>query len=340
MTIINVKSVPVDIIVPKGAFDPKAKNYFGDRLEKAGYDLPVRRGCGRTGIVQGDVRFFASKEPANLKTRFEKNSDGCGVIFSANGIREAMLGMSNDTRGELTRVLTMRVGSCRMRIYSPQQSPVVTVDDLRGKRIETEFPNTLRELMKIWGLSDSDFTLNDTSGADEVAALDGCLAFDITESGNSAREIGYVVNESLPYPDQNTQIIEPASVPFQQITTDGYAWNLQSMAQVQRDKLGAFFYSLEMADRSKSFVSLKFIVPRDRLGEFEASDAFYAPTVAECVGRNDAVELDIWVPADEAAKVTWDLKKKEVQSIGKSLPIQVEPVTSEVWSVFQQFESK
>jgi ATP phosphoribosyltransferase len=87
---------------------------------------------------------------------------------------------------DVHELLRLGFGSCRLEAAVPEESAVVTLDDLAGASVATVYPRLARELLPV------DVTLVDVTGSVEIAPRLGLAdaIVDLVSSGNTLRTNG------------------------------------------------------------------------------------------------------------------------------------------------------
>ena len=91
-----------------------------------------------------------------------------------------------EKKARVTVSTKLGFGGCRLTLSVPQRSPIKTIRNLRGRRIATTYPSTLRQFLRAKGIRAEIVQL---SGSVEIApTLDVADAIcDITSTGTTAR---------------------------------------------------------------------------------------------------------------------------------------------------------
>ncbi|HAL54995.1 MAG TPA: ATP phosphoribosyltransferase [Bacteroidetes bacterium] len=91
-----------------------------------------------------------------------------------------------EKKARVTVLTKLGFGGCRLTLSVPQRSPIKTIRNLRGRRIATTYPSTLRQFLRAKGIRAEIVQL---SGSVEIApTLDVADAIcDITSTGTTAR---------------------------------------------------------------------------------------------------------------------------------------------------------
>lgn len=157
-------------------------------LQKSGRlqegSLELLRECGlKVDYRNGQLKVITSNYPAELL--FLRNSDipqyvADGVVDL--GIVGSNLLEENETQVDV--VLPLDFSKCRVSFAVPKNSEIKTAQDLRGKRIATSYPNTVRKYLLKEGIQADIHTI---SGSVEIApSLDlADVIADIVSTGNT-----------------------------------------------------------------------------------------------------------------------------------------------------------
>ncbi len=168
---------------------------------------------------------------------------------------------------DLSDLLDLGFGKCRLVLAAPEESAIATVEDLRGKSVATEFPRITRRYFEE---RDVDVSLVEVTGATELTPhVDMADAIvDITSTGTTLRmnRLGIVddVLESSARLFAREDVLDDPKV--EQIRTA-----LESV----------------LTANGKRYLMLN--APADRLDEIrEALPGLGGPTVMDIVGQGDA----------------------------------------------------
>ncbi|MBO4247732.1 ATP phosphoribosyltransferase [Halomicrobium sp. IBSBa] len=149
-----------------------------DLLERAG--LHVVDGADRqlyAETVDPDVTILYARA-ADIPEYVADGAADVGIT-GLDQVREA-------DPGNLTELLDLDFGSCRLVLAAPEDDAVETVYDFEGGRVATEFPNVTRRYFEEM---DVDVSITEVSGATEltphVDIADGIV--DITSTGTTLR---------------------------------------------------------------------------------------------------------------------------------------------------------
>lgn len=148
-----------------------------DLLERAG--LHLRDGAER--------KLYADTVDPEVTVLFARASDipeyvadgaaACGIT----GLDQA-----RESEADLTDLLDLEFGSCRLVLAAPEGGDITTVGDLAGRTVATEFPNITRQFFETHGVAPS---IVEVSGATEltphVEIADAIV--DITSTGTTLR---------------------------------------------------------------------------------------------------------------------------------------------------------
>ena len=145
----------------------------------------------------------------------------------------------------------------------PADSPLKTLEDLKGKRISSEMTNFTRRYFAERGI---DVLVEFSWGATEAKAAEGLVdaIVEVTETGSTIRAHGLKIIADLL--ESNPQLVaNPASMRD--------PWKREKLAQIERLLMGAL--------AAESQVGIKMNVRRDRLDEvIQLMPSLTAPTVA------------------------------------------------------------
>jgi len=156
------------------------------RLHDPSVDLLERAGLH---VVDGaDRQLYAETVDPDVTVLYARAADIPEYV--ADGAADVGITGLDQVReadpGNLTELLDLDFGSCRLVLAAPEDDPVETVYDFEGGRIATEFPNVTRRYFEEVGV---DVDITEVSGATEltphVDIADGIV--DITSTGTTLR---------------------------------------------------------------------------------------------------------------------------------------------------------
>jgi len=156
------------------------------RLHDPSVDLLERAGLH---VVDGaDRQLYAETVDPDVTVLYARAADIPEYV--ADGAADVGITGLDQVReadpGNLTELLDLDFGSCRLVLAAPEDAPVETVYDFEGGRIATEFPNVTRRYFEEM---DVDVDITEVSGATEltphVDIADGIV--DITSTGTTLR---------------------------------------------------------------------------------------------------------------------------------------------------------
>jgi len=156
------------------------------RLHDPSVDLLERAGLH---VVDGaDRQLYAETVDPDVTVLYARAADIPEYV--ADGAADVGITGLDQVReadpGNLTELLDLDFGSCRLVLAAPEDAPVETVYDFEGGRIATEFPNVTRRYFEEVGV---DVDITEVSGATEltphVDIADGIV--DITSTGTTLR---------------------------------------------------------------------------------------------------------------------------------------------------------
>mgnify|MGYP000457018565 FL=1 len=156
------------------------------RLHDPSVDLLERAGLH---VVDGaDRQLYAETVDPDVTVLYARAADIPEYV--ADGAADVGITGLDQVReadpGNLTELLDLGFGSCRLVLAAPEDDPVETVYDFEGGRVATEFPNVTRRYFET---VDVEVEITEVSGATEltphVDIADGIV--DITSTGTTLR---------------------------------------------------------------------------------------------------------------------------------------------------------
>lgn len=315
------------VIVPKsGITEGRGRNNLAGLLESAGYDK-VREGLDRQDTFrQGGICFRGIKDAPTLASQFRNSSEGMGVIMGLDVLMEAdLLARREGIRSDIRRVLYLGIGKCSMYVLAPEEAPVSTPEDLADRTVFTKYPAVFRQFLAAWKQrAKTEYVTGAEIRANENREK-SVAAFEIVESGGSARDNGLMIAGNLPYPKGSDIGISYAEEPIK-ISTNLYAANLGWMSEVQRQKIIELGLALESSLRRNAHVSFKFNVPRDIESRF-STFGMQGPTRSDVISV-DGTEysaLEICVPQDQMNAIRLELINRGAKDIITTTGLLAEP---------------
>jgi ATP phosphoribosyltransferase len=159
---------------------------------------------------------------------------------------------------DLTTRLSLGIGKCRLAICVPEEMPIKSTADLRGRRIATSFPNVTKRYLDGLGVEAHMVRL---SGSVEIMVTLGVAdaIVDLVETGSTL-----VANR--------LQIFEEIGV-YETVV-------VQNTDQRQSDLADRILRRLEGVVIARRYSLLGYNIPRDRLDEAETiTPGFNSPTI-------------------------------------------------------------
>ncbi|MDR1415706.1 MAG: ATP phosphoribosyltransferase [Odoribacteraceae bacterium] len=157
-------------------------------IQKSGrlYDdsLSLLKECG-IAINNGNDQLMAQASNFSLEVLFLRNSDIPHYV--EDGIVDlAIIGENTvvEKRAEVSRLIDLGFSGCRVSIAIPKSAEFTGIEWLRGKRVATSYPNTLRDFLSRNGI---DAEIHVISGSVEIAPNMGLAdaICDIVSSGST-----------------------------------------------------------------------------------------------------------------------------------------------------------
>ncbi len=322
-----MRSELATVIVPKsGITEGKGRNNLAGLLESAGYDR-VRDGLDRQDtFTQGGIRFRGIKDAPTLASQFRNAREGMGVIMGLDVLMEAdLLARREGIRCDIRTVLDLGIGNCSMYVLAPEEAPVSAPEDLADRTVFTKYPAVFRQFLSAWKQgAKTEYVTGAEIRANENRDKN-VAAFEIVESGGSARDNGLMIARNLPYPSGTDIGISYAERPMA-ISTNLYGANINWMSHAQRQKVTELGLALESSLRRNTFVSFEFMVSADRADSFNAF-GMKGPTVS-VVQSNDGQDwrsIKICVPQDDMNAVRLRLINQGAQGIVTTTGLLAEP---------------
>jgi phosphoribosyl-ATP pyrophosphohydrolase len=329
-----MSSSPLKVFVPKSAVtDSKSRNSLSGLLATAGYDRLSNVGLDRQDACeQGGIRFVGIKDASTLSEQMRRLQGSAGVIMGTDVLVEAdLMARVRGYRVEIQRVLDLGIGRCDFRILAPDERLVSDALDLEGHTIFTKFPYTAKRMMETLGQR---VMIEQVTGA-EIRANEArtlpVAAFEIVQSGQSARENRLVVPPGFPYPTSDQLDISYAEFP--KVATDLFSLNVSAITSRARDAFLELGLALESAMSSNEFTVFRFNVPTDRVALF-ANFGMRGPTVSQVIAKDGASwsALEISVSRASTNAVRRELVALNAKDILTEQGAQAEPdpTTSQV----------
>jgi phosphoribosyl-ATP pyrophosphohydrolase len=323
----------ITILLPKATFDPesKSRNAVGDLLKNAGYDSLFRQKLnGKDCIEQGDFRFQGIKGPNALLWQLLRfRNESVGLMMGTDIIAEAQLKSLErlGKRAEIERLLTLGVGQCRMRFLAPAEAPIQESRDLRDRLIFSKYPALTSRLLSAMNVS---ATVAETDGADtRVNELRDApwpvAAFEVVESGKTARENGLMIAEQLSLPSGNVLGLSPYSPDA--VQTDLFFTNRREISEYARGALRRLGLDLESAMTVHQFISFRFQVPKNRINAFRGL-GMRGPSIKDVLSDGESLAaLEVFVPVLEKSAMRERLMKLGATDLGSGEVMNVERST-------------
>lgn len=316
------------VIVPKSGIaktDGRNSN-LTNLFVNAGYDK-VLGGFNRQDVFeQDDIRFLGIKDAPTLSSQFRNSTNGMGVIMGLDVLMEADFSSRRDgVRFDIRKLLDTGIGACSMRVLAPEESPISSPQDFQNRTVFTKYPHVFRRLLRSWKqMANVEYVTGSEIRANENRTS-RVAAFEIVESGNSARENRLAIARDLPYPSGLEMGVPYAEIPMN-IATNIYAGNIDRLSEYQRGKLMALGLALESSLKRNTYVSFTFMVPTSRSQDFSGF-GMKGPTVSRVL--SDAVEewsaLEICVPEAQMNDVRLQLIERGAEGIVTKSGLQSEP---------------
>lgn len=348
MEIFTPSSELVTVLINKKSVEEGSRNSVIEYLSDAGYDVLRRKGFDRADrAVQNGIEFKGVKDARGVAFRLGMARQGVGTIIGDDVLLEADFAFRaeaqkrNDTQRDgvmivddrsqqanvssqaqkmqmsIRRVLTLDVGRCRERMLSPKERVLADIAALEDKTIFTKYPETLRTMLAVRGVTRT--RIIELTGAD-VCASDfpetGGFAFDIVESGTTARANGQDTGDALLYPNA-AQMGVAAYADFPNIATNLCGVNLEMMSERCLQIFEDFGRGLERSAKCEKAVSFRFCVDEEREKEF-AGFGMVGPTSSAVLtreGEKNKRALEICVPLSEQSAMASRLEEMGVQAL-------------------------
>lgn len=226
----------------------RLSDLIGDLLKQAG--LRFRR---------QDRGLFARVSDMDVDIVFLRTDD-IPVLCAEGAIDLGITGsdLVDEMAPDLTTRLSLGIGKCRLAICVPEDMPIKSTADLRGRRIATSFPNVTKRYLGGLGVEAHMVRL---SGSVEIMVTLGVAdaIVDLVETGSTL-----VANR--------LQIFEEIGV-YETVV-------VQNTDQRQSDLADRILRRLEGVVIARRYSLLGYNIPRDRLDEAEKiTPGFNSPTI-------------------------------------------------------------
>ncbi|HIF34212.1 MAG: ATP phosphoribosyltransferase [Pirellulaceae bacterium] len=226
----------------------RLSDLIGDLLKQAG--LKFRR---------QDRGLFARVSDMDVDIVFLRTDD-IPVLCAEGAIDLGITGsdLVDEMAPDLTTRLSLGIGKCRLAICVPEDMPIKSTADLRGRRIATSFPNVTKRYLDGLGVEAHMVRL---SGSVEIMVTLGVAdaIVDLVETGSTL-----VANR--------LQIFEEIGV-YETVV-------VQNTDQRQSDLADRILRRLEGVVIARRYSLLGYNIPRDRLDEAETiTPGFNSPTI-------------------------------------------------------------
>lgn len=226
----------------------RLSDLIGDLLKQAG--LRFRR---------QDRGLFARVSDMDVDIVFLRTDD-IPVLCAEGAIDLGITGsdLVDEMAPDLTTRLSLGIGKCRLAICVPEDMPIKSTADLRGRRIATSFPNVTKRYLDGLGVEAHMVRL---SGSVEIMVTLGVAdaIVDLVETGSTL-----IANR--------LQIFEEIGV-YETVV-------VQNTDQRQSDLADRILRRLEGVVIARRYSLLGYNIPRDRLDEAETiTPGFNSPTI-------------------------------------------------------------
>ncbi|HIM28739.1 MAG TPA: ATP phosphoribosyltransferase [Planctomycetes bacterium] len=226
----------------------RLSDLIGDLLKQAG--LKFRR---------QDRGLFARVSDMDVDIVFLRTDD-IPVLCAEGAIDLGITGsdLVDEMAPDLTTRLSLGIGKCRLAICVPEDMPIKSTADLRGRRIATSFPNVTKRYLDGLGVEAHMVRL---SGSVEIMVTLGVAdaIVDLVETGSTL-----VANR--------LQIFEEIGV-YETVV-------VQNTDQRQSDLADRILRRLEGVVIARRYSLLGYNIPRERLDEAETiTPGFNSPTI-------------------------------------------------------------
>ncbi len=226
----------------------RLSDLIGDLLKRAG--LKFRR---------QDRGLFARVSDMDVDIVFLRTDD-IPVLCAEGAIDLGITGsdLVDEMAPDLTTRLSLGIGKCRLAICVPEDMPIKSAADLRGRRIATSFPNVTKRYLDGLGVEAHMVRL---SGSVEIMVTLGVAdaIVDLVETGSTL-----VANR--------LQIFEEIGV-YETVV-------VQNTDQRQSDLADRILRRLEGVVIARRYSLLGYNIPRERLDEAETiTPGFNSPTI-------------------------------------------------------------
>ncbi|MEJ2540021.1 MAG: ATP phosphoribosyltransferase [Gemmatimonadota bacterium] len=200
---------------------------------------------------------------------------------------------------EVTELLDLGFGRCRLAVAVPESSPVQKPDDVpQGSRVATSFPSLTRRFFRQKGI---DIEIAPVSGATEIAPHLGVaeVIVDLVSTGstlrvNRLREVGTVLESTA------RVVADPATLADAE----------------RRPAVDEVIAALESVLRARARRYLMANVPRDRLDEVRnVIPGINGPTIVEVLDEDGWVAAHAVVEADRVYQTIARLKTLGAEGI-------------------------
>ena len=324
------------VIIPKTAFKPDSRNPLGEVFVRAGYDKVAEGDFdNRDTISQGDYEFLGIKGASALRYQISRTSsqNGLPVIMGDDILWEAE-NRQREQKGTTTpsqKILNMGIGPCRLRFLAPQENPIRSLEDIRGRTLFTKYPALLKSILAPFGISEKNIW--EINGADTrvgEARDDGNLdtaAFEIVGSGRTARANRLDISSVLPdnFGEGN-------------VSTNLSLQNLQGLSQYISDKIKDLGVALESALKANTRTLIKFNIPKEQVSQFVQYGA-KGPTASDILTEGDTrwCALEISVENEKADRIFREIMEKGGKDVfRKKVPMGMSREDSEVLNTMSQ----
>jgi len=330
----NTSSAPV-VLVPKTAFGNGSRTPLSDLFCRAGYDK-VNGDFGRNDQVeQGGFTFRAVKGSEAIATQLELfRGKTIGVVMGSDVLVEGdLIAQEKGITSDIRRLLSLNIGPCLMRIIAPDESPILTSDDLSGRSIFTKYPRILKKLLDLLNINDA--SIRPALGADVRvnefrAEPEGVAALEIVGSGDTARKANLqIVENEILYP--KIGVIDSGN-----IETNMYLTNIDLITSGAKQAFQELGLALESARDENQFVNFRFNVPEEIVGRF-AGFGMKGPTVSDLITEDGSKwkALDVAIPREQSNDFRRELLRIGAKDLLQpaSVNVEVSADESEVLSV-------